>query len=135
MGIFAGKTSKFRIGSEVVARSVTITPPAPTMGEWDATQLDSTNIVGAPTMVDPGEMGLTFNTDRSESSQALLEDYGTEAAMSIEYAAGVSAKFLNFRGWVKTSSPGDSNPTTYHQGSATIRLVTLPTWGSSAVTS
>lgn len=136
MAIFAGKNSKFRIGANVVAKRVSISGINVTVGKFDATDLDDTNVVNKPTLPDPGEVSITYNVDLSDSTHlSMLEDFGTEQAMSIEYDAGVSNKYLNFRGWISANSIGEANPTNWVQGTCVVTLVTMPTLGSSAVTS
>ncbi|WP_254513874.1 hypothetical protein [Anatilimnocola floriformis] len=136
MAIIKGSKTKFRIGADIVAHRVSISGVNVTVGKWDATDLDSDNVVQAPTLPDPGEVTITYNVDLSESVHVdMLNDIGVEKAMSIEYPTGETNKFLNFRGWMSTTNIGESNPTNYAQGTSTITLVTLPAWGSSAVTS
>jgi|GEM_PF-5625386 len=136
MAIFAGKNSKFRIGASIVAKRVSISGINVTVGKFDATDLDDVNVVNKPTLPDPGEITITYNLDLSDSTHvAMLEDLMTEQAMSIEYDAGVSNKYLNFRGWISSTSIGEANPTNWVQGTSVITLVTMPEYGSSAVTS
>ena len=135
MGLIKGSKTIFRIGDTIVANRVSISGYNVTMGEWDATDLDSNNMVGAPTLPDPGEMSLTFNHDLGQSAHvAMLTDIGVEKFMSIEYVSGETNKFLNFKAWIKNPAMGEANPTNYVKSSVTVRLVTLPTWGNTAVT-